>query len=107
MIARFRWPGCRLHADVMTLGKLAMDIWAAAVVLSLASIAAFFVAALAVSVRTVAAAGRRARALREQARPLARCCSVRALAELDDDLDRFWESHRGLGQTPGEWAGRQ
>lgn len=90
----------------MTIGKLALDIWAAAVVLSLASIAAFFVAALAVSVRTVAAAGRHARALREQARPLALYCSARALAELDDDLDRFWESHRGLGRMPGEWAGR-
>lgn len=91
----------------MTVGKLALDIWAATVTLSLVSIVAFYLVAVAVSAHTVATAGRRTRALREQVRPLARSCSVRALAELDDDLDRLWEAHQGPGRAPGELAGRQ
>ncbi len=87
----------------MTLARVAQDVWAVFVVLSLAVIGLLAVAGAVLSALTVANARRRARMRSRHVRALARWCPVSELAELDEDLDRVWISDRG--KIPGRRVG--
>lgn len=73
---------------MMTLGKVALDLFMTGVVLSLMSIALFFVFGAGVSLLTVAGARRRARQRSCRLDQLSHGCSVDELAEIDEALDR-------------------
>jgi hypothetical protein len=69
----------------MTPGRLALDLWMAAVVLSVISIGLFAVIGAAVSLLTVIRARRRVRRPRDLG-PLSRCYQVTELAAIDEAL---------------------
>ncbi len=79
----------------MTVGKAALDLWTAGVVLALGSIGFFLVAGAVVSLLTVAGAWRRSRRPRQELGQLAGSCSARELAEIDDVLDRILAEEQG------------
>ena len=82
----------------MLLGRLALDLWMAGVVLSLATIGLFGVFGAVASLLTVTRAERQARRPRSLGQ-LARWYPVTELAEIDEALDRiFAEEH---GALPG------
>ena len=87
----------------MTFGKVALDLLMAGVVLSLISIALFFVFGAGVSLLTVAGAGRRARRRACQLDELSHGCPVDELAEIDKALDRVLAEEQGL--LPGSRGG--
>ncbi|HUY48692.1 MAG TPA: hypothetical protein VMV92_23740 [Streptosporangiaceae bacterium] len=102
-ILSFRNAQSGSHADVMMLGKVALDLSMAVVVLSLISIALFFVFGAGVSFLTVAGARRRARRRFCQLDQLSHGCPVDELAEIDEALDRVLAEERGV--LPGSRGG--
>ncbi|HCU94244.1 MAG TPA: hypothetical protein DHU96_16580 [Actinobacteria bacterium] len=88
---------------MMTLGKVALDLFMAGVVLSLISITLFFVFGAGVSLLTVAGAGRRARQRSRQLDQLSHGCPVDELAAIDEALDRILAEERRV--LPGSRGG--
>jgi hypothetical protein len=80
----------------MMLGKVVLDLVMAGVVLSLISIALFFVFGAGVSLLTVADARRRSRRRSGQLDQLSHGCPVDELAEIDEALDRVLAEERGV-----------
>ncbi len=86
----------------MTIGKAALDLWTAGVVVALCCIALFFVAGAVVSLLTVAGARRRSQRPRHDLGQLTRCYPSGQLAEVDDALDRIMAEERG-GRASFPW----
>ncbi len=85
----------------MTPGRLALDLWMAGVVLSLAGIGLFAVVGAVVSLLTVARSSRRARRPRDLGQ-LSRWYPVAELAEIDEALDRILAEEHGARILAGE-----
>ncbi len=83
----------------MVLGRLALDLWMAGVVLSLASIGLFGISGAVVSMLTVTRARRQARRPRELGE-LACWYSVAELAEIDEMLDGILTDEHGAPPRP-------
>jgi hypothetical protein len=81
------------HAGLMALRTVALDLWVAGVLLSLASIVLASVSWAAVCLRTLARARRQ---LRQQARCLSALPGMSGdLAEIDEALERILSEERG------------
>lgn len=83
----------------MALGRLALDLWMACVVLSLAGIGLFGVVGAVAALLTVIRAERQARRPRGLGQ-LSRWCPVTELAEIDEALDRILAEEHGALPGP-------
>ncbi len=90
----------------MALGRLAVDLWMAGVVLSLACIGLFGVTGAGAALLTVTRARRQARRPRELGQ-LARWYSVAELAEIDEALDGILADEIGARPRPRGRPGRR
>ena len=90
---------------MMTLGKVALDLFMAGVVLSLISMPPLLWcgSGAGVSLLTVAGAGRRARQRSRQLDQLSHGCPVDELAAIDEALDRILAEERRV--LPGSRGG--
>jgi len=79
----------------MEFAEVALDAWAAVVVLAIIGVGLIFLLGATSSLLTVVAAKRRARLLSEQLGPLAQGSAVDDLAAIDDALTRILAEEQG------------
>lgn len=103
MISPFRKARPGSHDGLVILGRVALDLWMAGVVLSVISVGFFIVLWARVSLLTVAGAKHRVRRQSRHLGQLLRWYRLTELAGIDDALDRILaEEHGALpGRRPG------